>query len=116
MRDWEKAIVQWLALGETGLSSEAIAFTALGVEGHVMHHPHDPSDLWRCLKLLETVPVAKKGIAAMAKHSDVWARLYSQWNKLERHLKSEIGDDLPKYGWAAPQTYAYMRNIINPSV
>ena len=56
------SMTMWLAVGERGLSSEAIALTALGLEptGFRASWPHDPADLRRCLLLLEAVPETRQ--------------------------------------------------------
>ena len=56
------SITMWLALGERGISSEAIALTALGVHpiGHDASWPHDPGDLRRCLLLLKEAPETRE--------------------------------------------------------
>ena len=63
-------ITTWLAVGERGLSSEAIALTALGERptGFRASWPLDPSDLRRCLLLLEGAPEAREtGLLVLAK-------------------------------------------------
>ena len=68
------SITMWLALGERGISSEAIALTALGVHpiGHDASWPHDPGDLRRCLLLLEEVPETRNnGLLVLETVSEV---------------------------------------------
>ena len=48
---------EWFENGRQGLSSEAIALTALtGTATLAVHHPMDPSDLRRCILLLDRAP------------------------------------------------------------
>ena len=56
-------IATWLIEGERGLSSEAIARTALSgrPSGFTESWPYDPSDLRRCLLLLEQAPEGARG-------------------------------------------------------
>ena len=71
-------IAAWLALGERGMSSEAIAITTLGayVTGWRAAWPLDPSDLRRCLLLIEQVPEARElGVDVLARRSPQWAAL-----------------------------------------
>jgi len=54
-------IIKWLANGETGMSSKAMAFTALGVKyKNACYYPYDPADLNRCLLLLEAAPIVRE--------------------------------------------------------
>ncbi|GAG26436.1 unnamed protein product, partial [marine sediment metagenome] len=58
----EKKILEWFANGETGTSSEAMAFAAAGIANKSSFGnstPSDPSDFNRCLKLINQVPEVK---------------------------------------------------------
>ena len=104
-------IAAWLALGERGLSSEAIAITTLGayVTGRRAAWPLDPADLRRCLLLIEQVPEAREqGVDVLAKRSPQWAALADIWDDLAKTLRAEIGEALPPRG-SAPKTYALMK-------
>ncbi len=104
-------IAEWLAVGERGLSSGAIALTALGVRptGLRAMWPNDPADLRRCLLLLEEVPETReKGLLVLAKWCPRWAALVRVWDRLSETLRSETGESLPARG-SAPRTYALMR-------
>ena len=108
------SITMWLALGERGISSEAIALTSLGVQpiGYRASWPHDPGDLRRCLLLLEKVPESReKGLLVLAKRCSKWAALMNVWDRLSETLRSEIGETLPQYG-SAPKTYALMQEAL----
>ena len=108
-------IMTWLAVGERGLSSDAIARTALSGRpgGFSEIWPHDPSDLRRCLLLLEQAPEAyEKGLLVLAKRFPEWAALANVWDDLSETLRSEIGDTLPP-GGRAPKTYALMREALD---
>ena len=109
------SITMWLAVGERGLSSEAIALTALGVHpiGHDASWPHDPGDLRRCLLLLEKVPETREdGLLVLAERCHKWAALVKVWNRLSETLRSETGENLPPRG-SAPRTYALMREALD---
>ena len=109
------SITLWLAVGERGLSSEAIALTALGVRptGLRATWPHDPADLRRCLLLLEEAPETReKGLLVLAKRCPKWAALVSVWDRLSETLRSEIGENLLPRG-SAPRTYALMREALD---
>ena len=108
-------IAEWLAVGERGLSSEAVALTALGQRptGLRASWPHDPADLRRCLLLMEEVPETReKGLPVLAKRCPKWAALVKVWDRLSEALRSEIGESLPARG-SAPKTYALMREALD---
>ena len=109
-------IAAWLASGERGLSSEAIAITTLGayVTGRRAAWPLDSADLRRCLRLLEEVPEAReKGLKVLAERHSEWDALESIWDRLSATLRSEIGDTLlPRR--SAPKTYELMKEALSP--
>ena len=106
----KQSLSDWLAYGERGLSSNAIAFVALGHEpkGQLLKHPFDVADLRRCLILLEKVPECREAVGVLAKASPQWAMLWGIWDALASNLREEIGADLPAMGMA-PKTYGMMR-------
>ena len=92
------SMTMWLATGERGLSSEAIALTTLGLgpTGWRASWPLDPADLRRCLLLLEQVPETReRGLLVLAKRCPRWAALVNVWDRLSETLRSEIGEALP---------------------
>ena len=108
-------IATWLIEGERGLSSEAIARTALSgrPSGFREAWPYDPSDLRRCLLLLEQAPEAREaGLVVLARRWPEWAALVNVWDDLSETLRSEIGETLPLRG-SAPKTYASMKEVLN---
>lgn len=108
-------LIQWLANGERGVSSETIVHhvTGLDMGRHFMaSHPFDPDDLTRCIKLLERCPELVQGFREkMPTASDVWARLVEHWDALGVMLDAEVP------GWRngargrAPKTYDMMRKL-----
>ena len=109
-------VAAWMASGERGLSSEAIAITTLGAypTGQTAAWPLDPSDLRRCLLLLDKVPEAREqGVEVLAKRYPKWAALAEIWDELSETLRSEIGEDIPPRG-SAPRTYALMTKALYP--
>lgn len=52
-------VLQWQATGDVGVSSATMASIALGLDkpfyGSHFGAPHDPSDMLRCMKLLEAI-------------------------------------------------------------
>ena len=112
------SITMWLAVGERGLSSEAIALTTLGLRptGLRASWPHDPADLRRCLLLLEKVPETREdGLLVLAERCPKWAALVKVWNRLSETLRSETGENLPPRA-SAPETYALMREALDSTI
>ena len=108
-------IAAWMASRERGLSSEAIAITTLGAyaTGRTAAWPLDPSDLRRCLLLLEAVPEAREqGVGVLAKRSPQLAALADRWDILAETLRAEIGEALPPRG-SAPKTCALMKEVLD---
>lgn len=104
----------WLNSRDTGLSSEAIFhFMTLAVPPQ--HHPHDPADLGRCLRLLERFPEWKPRMPELAAHDPYWAALLRQWDEIVAAFISEADGSLPgKYAsWCAPKTYELMRHVLD---
>ena len=108
------SMTMWLAIGERGISSNAIALTTLGLrpKGLDAWWPVDPADLRRCLLLLEKVPETREnGLLVLAKRCPKWAALVKVWDRLSETLRSEIGETLPP-GGSAPKTYALMQEAL----
>lgn len=104
------AILSWLAVGETGESSKAIAFKMIG-QGYSRGfptHPRDPDDLNRCLKLLEAVPQIRPRLTEMREVSPEWAALVDQWDEIEASFLEEAGPNWSK-ARSAKRTYDMMR-------
>ena len=107
------AIIDWLANGETGLSSKTIAFTALGKDYGDFSYPRDPADLNRCIKLVEEVPSAKEAFPYLATRCERWKGIVDNWENLKAMFIEEVGFD-----WcnakSAPKTYDKMQEILYP--
>ena len=103
--------LRWLNGHDTGISSKAIMSQMLGEKPEPYTHPHDPSDLGRCLRLLRLIPAWRSRIGEMASVSKVWKRLAAHWDELEAMMDGEVGIDWEK-GKSAPKTYDRMRQII----
>ena len=96
--DTTKRIAEWLATGERGQSSEAIAITVLGGAPYP-HWPRDPGDLRRCALLLDAVSEAWwDGVLVLVKREPHWLALARWWPDLVALLREEIGPDLRKAG------------------
>lgn len=85
--DMSKEIIvrayQWVAIGETGLSSKTMWNCFMDVEDdYPINHPHDMSDFNRCYKLLEALPEWKSQMSKLKRLSPVWERLVLNWDIL----------------------------------
>lgn len=90
-------------LAPLGLSSQAIA-------GYGNHHPHDPSDLLRCVRFCEDYRLTTDDLhARMAGRSIYWDRLLPEWDRLVALLRHEM--DTRTDGMAS-RTYAEMRRVL----
>ena len=110
----QEAVIEWLANGETGVSSKCMAmWLAFGQRTRDAFggYPHDPDDMDRCLKLLHSAPGLRERLPKMAEINNTWAALVARWDEIESMQLDEIG-----LGWTkarcAPKTYALMRDVI----
>lgn len=83
-------MIQWLANGRRGSSSETMFSWLTGVNCFTpcyfcsqTQHPCDASDFERCVNLLNQCPTLRPHLATLAELSDVWAGLVSAWSMLE---------------------------------
>lgn len=109
----KEAVVEWLATGETGVSSKTMAFwLGYGIKYRRASHPHDPGDFDRCLQLLAFVPELRSSLGKMAEVSPEWASVVKHWDEIEASHLAEVG-----LGWTkaryAPKTYAMMKRVIS---
>lgn len=109
----DKRLAKWLSGRDTGASSKAIAlWLGAGVndEAWGASTPSDPSDLGRCLRLLEIIPEWKPRIAEMAKAGGNWPTFVEHWDEMAQSMADEVGIDWSK-GKKAPLTYALMKKV-----
>lgn len=108
-------ILRWFSEGETGLSSKAIALTALGEMPKNPSYPSDGADFMRCIKLLELCPEAKTGLDELAVNGGpVWAALIKRWEEISaacRHDDALFGGGEKRH--AKYRCYDLMRSIIS---
>ena len=107
----ERQILEWLASGDTGLSSEAMAFTAMGV-GRRSYHPLDPGDFGRCLRLVRLVPAIRNHFGDIAKLSPQWEAIIANWDAIELSFIAEVGFYWEK-GGGDQKTYELMKSVID---
>ena len=112
----QDAVFDWLADGEVGISSKAIALTAARGATYrrkelLGDHPHDPDDLRRCVLLLDRIPQARElAFPVLVQRCPYWAALIPQWDRLVGMLHEELAE----WTGLAPRTYAAMRALIDP--
>ena len=79
-------VLQWQATGDVGVSSATMASIALGLDkpfyGSHFGAPHDPSDMLRCMKLLEAIPEIRDHFPAIAKRVPTFKGIIEQWDDL----------------------------------
>jgi hypothetical protein len=114
-------LMGWLASDETGLSSREMARRlaplafgsgAVRVPGESSifrgpNYPHDPSDLGRCVSLLDAAPELREHLPSMADVCPEWAALVGAWDELEALYREELPSG------RAPKCYARMRQLID---
>jgi len=103
-------ILDWLAQGQPGVSSETMAFTALGVSRRYASAPSDPSDFNRCLLLVDEVPEVRDAFPRIRALSPKWAAIIDHWDELKELFIGEVGWDWSN-GLAAPKTFQRMKDL-----
>lgn len=107
----DKRLAEWLSGRDTGVSSKAIAmFLGAGVKPEMWSTPSDPSDLGRCLRLLEKIPEFKERFAEMVEAGGFWPTFVERWSEMEQSMADEVGIDWSE-GKSAPKTYELMRAV-----
>lgn len=114
MAKMDPRIAEWLTSGDTGLSSKNIMiYMSSGVKPkswHDLSPPADPSDLGRCLRLLEQFPEWKSRMPEMAELGGAWPTYVKHWDEMTALMAEEAGIDWSK-AKEAPRTYAFMRKV-----
>lgn len=116
--DWRAAFI-WAVGPDTGSSSQAIMCAATGVSrGRGLRdddaHPLDPSDLGRCLRLIEMLPWTWRGVEVLAGRNPVWKALHENWARLAKTFIEEVGLNWEKAD-RAPKTFALMQKLMDGS-
>ena len=120
--DTQTKILQWLATGEKGISSEAIAFKMAGVvPGNKRSwptHPYDPSDFKRCLKLVNFIPEIRSRLDEMRSISREWNAIIEHWKEVEECFMGEVAEWLTDEhsNKRAHKTYILMRKVYADAV
>lgn len=111
MSDLAMKVLQWQATGNVGVSSATMASIALGLDrpfyGSQFGAPHDPSDMLRCMKLLEAIPEIRDHFPAIAKRVPTFKGIIEQWDALVEVMNREcIGER-----WRAPDAYKLIQKL-----
>lgn len=101
----------WVVSDDTGLSSKQLWAVMMGVPPGRSYYPCDPSDLGRCLRLLDAVPDWRPRIREMAAQSPEWDALTTRWSELEASFLAEGGSLNPPRGTVMQRTYDLMKGI-----
>lgn len=103
----------WWNSDDTGTSSKYLAGVLSDRRGRggtclEGNHPHDPSDLGRCLRMLDAAPELRENMPMMSDpiHGPVWNALFAHWNELESLYREELPSG------NAPRCYERMKQII----
>ena len=89
-------IQDWLANGETGLSSESVvSFMEEGIEP--ASYPHDYADLRRVILLVDRIPEYEKRMHEMEKFAG-WEKIAPIWEELVATIKKSDPDLLEPTG------------------
>ena len=106
----EQRQLQWLLGNDTGISSRTIfGVLTLGDQWHGRHAylgaglPRDPTDLGRCIRLLEAIPEWRSRLPEMAAAFAEWGPLVRDWDALESLYREE------EPSGTAPKCYEAMR-------
>lgn len=106
-------ILRWLAAGQIGSSSKAMAACIAGIEITHARHPHDPADFNHCLMFLDAVPEAREHLYKVSELSEYWTAIISNFEQIECSFIDEVGLDWSK-GKHAPITHKLMKSILHP--
>lgn len=113
MSDLAMKVLKWQTKGNVGVSSATMASIALGLEnnfyGSRFDAPHDPSDLRRCMILVESIPEIKDSFPLIAEKCKRFAPIIAEWDSLTALLKKEM----ERPDKRAPETYARMQILRN---
>lgn len=84
------SVIEWLKHGERGTSSETIISYLYEVPiAPYTSHPHDTSDVGRCIKLLWACPEVQARFEEMRGCSPVWDAYVNLWPQLVEHYRKK---------------------------
>lgn len=110
MSDLAMKVLEWQSKGEIGISSATMASIALGMDKNFYHsyfsEPSDPSDLLRCMKLVDFIPEIKDSFSEISERCPEFRPIIESWELLTSTLKREMAQ-----GRKAPETYDLMKKL-----
>lgn len=110
----EREILNWMANGDTGVSSRAMAFCAVDIcndrSTFGSSAPSDPDDFNRCLKLVIEIPEIKEHFGKISELNAGWSLIIPRWDEVEKSFLDEVGIDWCKSS-SGPKTYKLMKDI-----
>jgi hypothetical protein len=99
-------LAAWRASDDTGLSSKYMACVLNGDgPGCENNRPWDPSDLGRCIRLLEACPELRPNLDRLKDSGPVWKAFVEHWDELESLYREESPTG------SAPMTYSLMQQL-----
>lgn len=88
----------------------SLGLSAQAIDGSGNHHPHDPSDLLRCMRYCDERGIDTDCLRSrMAGRSATWDRLLPEWDALVALLREEMNT---RTDGLAPRTYIEMGRVI----
>ncbi len=117
----QEQVDAWFQHGELGLSSKVMACKFTGNIGPASNHPEgypsDPSDLRRCMLLLEWAPGLRLELHQMRCVSIQWQVLIKHWEELEMLLTMEMPKwKEPNRLGSAPRCLQRMKELLSTKV
>jgi hypothetical protein len=119
MTRWEPSLslVEWLAGGERGTSSNTIVevLTGFPAARHGQCHPYDGADLRRCRLLLAYCPELLSHFPKMTSVSVQWRVLVEHWSELCRLMDEEMPAwrSIDGTRWFAPRLRHRMQSLLD---
>ena len=91
----------------------SLGLSAQAISGDGYNHPHDPSDLQRCVNYCDGRITTEELQARMAGRSVEWDLLLPEWDRLVELLKHEKRTRTDRM---APLTYNEMKRVIHDGI
>lgn len=90
-------VIGWLLGNDTGVSSKVIVAFMTGnissLSERYKSAPSDPSDLGRCLRLLEIMPEWEAHLPELAKKYRPWTHIVNKWQVLKELYNKELSNE-----------------------
>ncbi|WP_145586602.1 hypothetical protein [Yersinia kristensenii] len=112
MSELAMKVIKWQTKDRVGISSATMAAVALGLDknfyGNYFSPPSDPSDLRRCMFLIDEVPEIREYFPEIAKKVPRFAPIIDNWDELTALINREAS----RADNRAPETYALMEKLL----